>query len=386
MTARRVNPLYLRWMTTVLGIDAAWTATNPSGVALVSRQGHRWSCVALAPSYRSFLKPASDPRSVWAIPKIEGDEADVDAIMSEARRRAGEEVDVVAIDMPVATAPIKGRRKADGQISSLFGRQKCSTHSPSVVRPGPIGERLTATFRDRGYPVATTSTGPLPRALVEVYPHPALLALTHATERLPYKIAKPRRTWREVRPRWEAILRLLRQRIDGIDLELPEDDDTPIPRLKRFEDAIDALVCAWVAIEYVEGRVVPYGDRTAAIWCPTTTLFRPVGQAELDLIAASGFRAFPPRLPEQPIFYPVLDEPYAVQIANDWNVRDPSSGFAGYVTRFRVRTEVATRYPARVVGASRHRELWVPAEELAKFNAAIVGPIEVVRELRPIAS
>lgn len=82
-------------MTTVLGIDAAWSATNPSGVALVSRQGGRWTCRALAPSYRSFLNPATDPRAVWAMPTIEGDEAIAEAILGEARRRAREEVDVV---------------------------------------------------------------------------------------------------------------------------------------------------------------------------------------------------------------------------------------------------------------------------------------------------
>jgi hypothetical protein len=88
-------------------------------------------------------------------------------------------------------------------------------------------------------------------------------------------------------------------------------------------------------------------------------------------------RSFPPRLPEQPIFYPVLDEDYAMQIARDWNV--PASG-SGYVTRFRVRAEVADRYPVQIVGGATHRELWVPAEELAAFNAAIVGDIEVIVE------
>jgi len=70
-----------------------------------------------------------------------------------------------------------------------------------------------------------------------------------------------------------------------------------------------------------------------------TTLYRPVGQSELDLIRASGFREFPPRLPEQPIFYPVLTEEYATQIARDWNTKDERSGFVGYVLRFDVRTE-----------------------------------------------
>ena len=39
----------------VLGIDAAWTAHNPSGVALVQRATEGWECLALAPSYDAFL-------------------------------------------------------------------------------------------------------------------------------------------------------------------------------------------------------------------------------------------------------------------------------------------------------------------------------------------
>ncbi|HEY1110319.1 MAG TPA: hypothetical protein VGE76_16835 [Opitutaceae bacterium] len=108
----------------------------------------------------------------------------------------------------------------------------------------------------------------------------------------------------------------------------------------------------------------------------TTVLYRPVGPKELALIEESGFRAFPPRLPEQPIFYPVLNEEYAVQIARDWNVKASGSG---YVTRFQVRTDFLTRYKTEIVGNRQHAELWVPAEELAEFNANIVGLIEVIR-------
>ena len=109
----------------------------------------------------------------------------------------------------------------------------------------------------------------------------------------------------------------------------------------------------------------------------TTTLYRPVGPKELELIAASGYRQFPPRLPEQPIFYPVLNEDYARQIARDWNV--PASG-AGYVVRFALRKSFADRYPVKTVGASVHQELWVPAEELAELNRNIVGLLEVIAE------
>jgi hypothetical protein len=107
----------------------------------------------------------------------------------------------------------------------------------------------------------------------------------------------------------------------------------------------------------------------------TTTLFRPVGPEELELIRVSGFRAFPPRLPEQPIFYPVLSENYAVKIARDWNVK--ASG-AGYVTQFQVRTSFLAAYEMQTAGGSAHLEYWIPAQDLDAFNAAIVGSIEVV--------
>jgi hypothetical protein len=105
-----------------------------------------------------------------------------------------------------------------------------------------------------------------------------------------------------------------------------------------------------------------------------TTLYRPVGPKELELIKESGCRSFPPRLPEQPIFYPVLNEEYAVQIARDWNVRQSGAGF---VTRFQVRSEFLAKYPPKTVGAKAHSEIWVPAENLAEFNRNIVGLIEV---------
>jgi hypothetical protein len=108
----------------------------------------------------------------------------------------------------------------------------------------------------------------------------------------------------------------------------------------------------------------------------TTILYRPVGPKELALIEASGWRAFPPRLPDQPIFYPVMNEEYAIQLARDWNVK--SLG-AGYVTRFAVEADFLSRYEEQVVGGDTHRELWVPAEELEEFNRHIVGMIEVTR-------
>ena|ERR1700722_1775985 len=110
-----------------------------------------------------------------------------------------------------------------------------------------------------------------------------------------------------------------------------------------------------------------------------TVLYRPVGPKELQLIEASGYREFPPRLPEQPIFYPVLNEEYATAIARDWNAGNPSIG-SGFVTKFAVKNSDLSKFAVQKVGSEIHQEYWMPAEELAEFNANIVGKIEVIRE------
>jgi hypothetical protein len=115
----------------------------------------------------------------------------------------------------------------------------------------------------------------------------------------------------------------------------------------------------------------------------TIKLWRPVGQAELDLIEQSGWRRFPKRLPGQPIFYPVLNEDYATKIARDWNAKDPASGYVGYVLFFEVDADYVSRYERHRVGGAGIDELWVPAEQLDEFNDHIVGRIELVSEHRP---
>jgi hypothetical protein len=107
----------------------------------------------------------------------------------------------------------------------------------------------------------------------------------------------------------------------------------------------------------------------------TITCYRPVGPRELTLICESGWRHFPSRFPEQPIFYAVENEEYAKQIARDWNVRDSGQG---HVVRFAVDAGFLEGYPVQQVGASIHRERWVPAEDLDAFNDAIVGPIDLI--------
>jgi hypothetical protein len=108
-------------------------------------------------------------------------------------------------------------------------------------------------------------------------------------------------------------------------------------------------------------------------------LFRPVGIKELKLIKESGMTKYPPRLPEQPIFYPVMNIEYACQIALEWNTKSPP-GYAGFVTEFDIDDEYIARFEVKTVGSSMHKELWVPADELDEFNRNIIGKIRVIEK------
>lgn len=108
----------------------------------------------------------------------------------------------------------------------------------------------------------------------------------------------------------------------------------------------------------------------------SVVLYRPVGEAELALIRASGWKKFPPRLPDQPIFYPVLEEAYAIQIARDWNTRD---GGTGHVLKFQVGADFLARYTVQTVGSRVHQEYWISAEDLPAFNEHLVGTIELIQ-------
>ncbi len=109
------------------------------------------------------------------------------------------------------------------------------------------------------------------------------------------------------------------------------------------------------------------------------TLYRPVGTRELELIRESDCRKFPPRLPEQPIFYPVLNEKYAVEIASGWNTKY-NDDHKGYVTKFEVDDSYCSQFEVHQVGGEHHKELWISAEQLEEFNGHIIGRIEVISE------
>jgi predicted RNase H-like nuclease len=266
-------------MTGVLGIDAAWTAKEPSGVALLDGSPGNWRCVTVTPSYDSFLALAEGVPVDW-ITKARGAVPEASRLLAAAERLlGGGEVAVVTVDMPLATIPITGRRAADSAVSRVYGGRGAAVHSPSAERPGIISDRLSEDFAAAGFPLATPTTpvGTSHR-LVEVYPHPALITLTGATYRLPYKVSRSRRYWPDASAgerraslltQFEEILMALSDEIRDIPIELPDPTSAvSASGLKRYEDSLDALVCAWVGARYLEGEAKPFGDDTAAIWIP----------------------------------------------------------------------------------------------------------------------
>ena len=246
----------------VLGIDAAWTAHQPSGIALVQNTTSGWSCLAIAPSYEAFIDKASgqtwDPEQ-----KATGSRPDPAALLEASKQLADAEVSCVSIDMPLATTPITSRRAADTAISSRFGQKGCAVHSPSAERPGAIADQLRADFAALGYPLHTSGSDQRAPALIECYPHVALLALLQRDYRLPYKVSRSGQYWKaEKLPRSERIERLLEQfqaikngldeQISGIPNLIPAPSQVAmLASLKPVEDMIDGLICAWIGIEHL---------------------------------------------------------------------------------------------------------------------------------------
>jgi len=264
-------------MAAVLGIDAAWTEKQPSGVALARKRRSGWHLLSVQPSYQAFIGAPIDVERKKIRPT--GSLPDVSALLAKASELCDAPPDLVAIDMPMAFGPIVGRRVSDNLVSKAFGSKWCSTHSPSEKRPGKISDNVKAEFDRKGYPLLTSSIDS--RGLIEVYPHPALVHLSHASKRLPYKVARMRGYWpkaskEERRSRifkqWARILELLEGEILGTKKALPLiAQGAPTWELKSYEDMLDAVVCAYVAICTLEGRATAFGDHESAIWIPNSS-------------------------------------------------------------------------------------------------------------------
>jgi predicted RNase H-like nuclease len=261
----------------VLGIEAAWTSTQPTGVAAAVETEAGWRLVGVAASYEQFLTlanglPPIAERPCGSVPEAAG-------LIEAGRKICGRPIDLVRIDMPMARHPIIGRRPSDQTVSKAYGAKGAATHSPSAQRPGEISDALRLAFEDEGYPLRTLDPKSAPaKALVEVYPHPALIETLKVPRRLEYKAAKAGKYWptlglaarhNNLREVWRLIVDALGQRIEGVHAALrrPEVNERGW-RLKAYEDELDAVICAHVAIACLDGKARGCGDADSAIWIP----------------------------------------------------------------------------------------------------------------------
>ena len=267
-------------MELAIGIDAAWTERNPSGVAVLGRKrGGDWHALAVAPSYVAFRALARGTPPSWT-ERPAGGHCDVSALVEAASAIGAGRVRIVAVDMPLSNRRIDGRRAAETEISRAFGARGCGAHSPTRTRPGKLGADLMTGLDRAGFPLATdrdrVAAGP---CSIEVYPHPAMLTLLSEDYRVPYKVSRSQAYWpgtsvgMRVEQLWAELRRIyeaLDARVGPLPFGLPASNEgfATLASLKRFEDALDALVCAWVAAKVVDGEGVPYGDDEGSIWVP----------------------------------------------------------------------------------------------------------------------
>jgi len=261
----------------ILGIDAAWTTVNPSGVALLEVQiGRQPRLIHASPSYDAFIR--WEPID-WDVP-VHGSSPDMGALINKCEEK-GFPVSVVALDIPLSPYPITGRRAADNKVSESYGARKASTHSPSATRPGRASSQIFDQLVRSGCKCARDSNSE-GRTFLEVYPHVAIIEFFSLPERLKYKVSRHRRYWPELssqesRHKVNANLRRLEEMLEGrvigvhqIIPDLNPDLRRGLSHLKKLEDVLDAIVCALVGASYLKGKAYPMGDETGAIWVPVT--------------------------------------------------------------------------------------------------------------------
>jgi predicted RNase H-like nuclease len=253
----------------VLGIDAAWTTKANSGVALIKRTQERWCCLHLAASYKEFCHAG------------DGGESISDVLRTSRKLLGGKLPDVVAVDMPIAVSGVQARRPCDDEISKRFGHAKCGTHSPTAERPGPVSATFVQQLTQHCYNLATSKSAH-ERALIEVYPHVALLGLMNCEMRLPYKVQKTTTYWKQASKeervcrlldQWRRIVDRLKQEICAVNIAIPDPlTDISFNSLKPMEDKLDALIAAWVGAKYLDGCAEPIGNDQGAIWIPRSAV------------------------------------------------------------------------------------------------------------------
>jgi predicted RNase H-like nuclease len=268
------NPLhhqrYKKSMKGVLGIDAAWVEKNESGVALIVQDESSWRVKACGHSILDFCAQLD--------PSFKVEDGTTENGIRLAIKLANEvcqgDLSLIAVDMPLSKKSITGRRAADNKVSKAYWAEHCSTHSPTDPRLSESSERLRVICAEQGFTLCPERI--VAPALIEVYPHPALVELCKESERLRYKVNNMARLHKDlpkedrpvaVEKIWRRIAECGEKDIKGFSKAV--DEAIQAHKIsKRGEDLLDALVCAWIGLTCLEGRAIPFGDEDASIWIP----------------------------------------------------------------------------------------------------------------------
>lgn len=273
----------------VLGIDAAWTPRNPSGIALLAvAAGHKLELLRVARACAEFISDLElGPRDWLSIP-LSGKTLNISEILDATIRQAGALPNVIALDIPLSPLPIRRRRPADNAISSKYGSQWAGTHTPSAERPGHVSAALFQQLSRSGYYWVNATervqlNGQI-RYFLETYPHPVIIEMLGLKRHLCYKVAKrqrywpgltPDKRWRNVASELDRLHSALALRIGGFADRVPKAcailDAAPKSKgavFKGIEDVLDAVVCALVGCEFLAGHALAFGDQHSAIWIP----------------------------------------------------------------------------------------------------------------------
>jgi len=263
----------------IIGIDPAWTAKNPSGVAVLQfEKQHPPGLVLLGRSYDEILSLEKGDPLNWYV-KVSGSVPLIAQIIRHIERVLQDEVVMVAMDIPLSPNPITSRRAADSVISHLYGNKYAATHSPTPERPGKIAEIIYQELTSVGFEWVGISKARGNHIFAEVYPHTAIIEMLKLAKRLPYKESKRRSYWPDKTPEqrnellqqsFSMLYDALEKRISNLRGLFPSPDATMRPAwaLKSYEDCLDALVCAWVGYQIIARKAKAYGDDVSAIWVP----------------------------------------------------------------------------------------------------------------------
>lgn len=258
-------------MNYILGIDAAWTEKEPSGVALLSiDDDNSIKAIKISRSYEEFYSDGIN----WD-KDVCGSQPQYEKLLNYCMKN-GMLVNLFALDIPISPEKITARRESDSQISKYYGGYGASTHSPSESRPGPISELIFKQLQQLKY----EWNGRGNKSFIEVYPHTGIIELFHYNYRLPYKVQKRSKYWpnatSEQRLKNVIInLNMLRQNLSDyiqnlLELlqELQPNNSYSTKYLKGYEDVLDAIVCALTGCFYLGNKIKGFGDRTSIIWVP----------------------------------------------------------------------------------------------------------------------